>query len=399
MSLSLPSAALEAHIAAHLPRSFPALSICALQRGELIWQQAWGWHDPVQRNIPTRCDSLFDLASVSKLITVSCFLALVERGTIALDSALADVLPSFAERGPVAIGCGQDPHTGEMMPIDARYQGQLVDPAAVQFRHLLTHCSGLPAWRSAYAHAAPCPPPVPQAGDSYAAERWQGGFAALLGYPFVAPVGSHVLYSDIGMMLLGAAVAKLHGTRFDRAAEELLLQPLELASFTHNPVAKGIPWQRMVPTEYDDKWRLRRVWGEVHDENSCGLGGVTGHAGYFATAADLARFGQAWLCGDERLPIGTMLRGTATQEQASGQFRLGLGWMLKARQGSSAGTAFSTDSYGHTGFTGTSLWIDPQRELVCACLSNRVYWGRERAGIHAFRATLHDLLAEAVDKR
>jgi len=124
-----------------------------------------------------------------------------------------------------------------------------------------------------------------------------------------------------------------------------------------------------------------------------------GHAGLFATAKDVARFGQAWLAGDERLAISADLRQRATSQQASGQIRLGLGWMLKADSGSSAGDRYSARAYGHTGFTGTSLWIDPERELVCAVLTNRVYHGRAEAGIHRFRRAIHDLIVEAVDGR
>ena len=149
----------------------------------------------------------------------------------------------------------------------------------------------------------------------------------------------------------------------------------------------------------DNHWRHRRAWGEVHDENACGLGGIAGHAGLFATAQDVARFGQAWLAGDERLAISADLRQTATSQQANGQFRLGLGWMLKADNDSSAGDLYSASSFGHTGFTGTSLWIDPERELVSAVLTNRVYHGRADEGIHAFRRAIHDLIVESVDAR
>ena len=99
----------------------------------------------------------------------------------------------------------------------------------------------------------------------------------------------------------------------------------------------GVPRARIAPTELDNHWRQRRAWGEVHDENARGLGGIAGHAGLFATARDVARFGQAWLSGDKRLAISADLLQKATSQQANGQFRLGLGWMLKAENDSSAG--------------------------------------------------------------
>ena len=274
-----------------------------------------------------------------------------------------------------------------------------VDPASVTFQHLLTHTAGLPPWRSVYQLAAAQPPPPPEAGADYNAERWRKGLAAMLDFPFAGTVGDTVRYTDIGIMLLGEAVARLQGCPLDRALRELVLQPLELSSFAHNPVAAGLPRDSIVPTEYDDHWRQRRAWGEVHDENACGVGGIAGHAGLFATAADVARFGQAWLSGDPKLRIGAALRQLATRQHASGQFRLGLGWMLKAAEDSSAGDRYSQASYGHTGFTGTSLWVDPQRQLVTALLTNRVYHGRDPDGIHAFRRAAHDLIVEAIDDR
>src|SRR5690606_10046205 len=109
-----------------------------------------------------------------------------------------------------------------------------------------------------------------------------------------------------------------------------------------------------------------------------------------AAAPDVARFGQAWLTRDERLQIAPSLMNEAVQEQRHNGFRFGLGWMLKGLTDSSAGDFFSPDSYGHTGFTGTSLWIDPEKRLVVACLTNRVYPGRWKEGIHPFRRAIHD---------
>lgn len=388
---------LERLIERRLPATFPALGICVVHRGDIILQDAWGWIDPEKRQIPVTTDSLYDLASVSKLITHSAFLTFVESGAVALESRLVDVVPEFGRVNPRAIESGQDPHTRRLLPVEGRFRGQQVDPTAVTFQHLLTHRSGLPPWRSVYLLAAAEPPPPPAAGNTYDAARWRNSLAAMVDFPFAGKVGDTVRYTDIGIMLLGEAIARLQGCRLDQALRDLVLRPLGLSSFVHNPVANDIPRERIVPTEFDDHWRMRRVWGEVHDENACGVGGVAGHAGLFATALDVARFGQAWLSGDPRLRIGPALRQLATRQHASGQFRLGLGWMLKARDDSSAGDRYSAGSYGHTGFTGTSLWIDPQRQLVSAVLTNRVYHGRDPDGIHVFRRALHDVVVEAID--
>ena len=391
--------ALNRLIERHLPRSFPALSVCVMHNGETVLHNAWGWIDPDSRQHKVSAESLFDLASVSKLIVETSFLVLVDAGKISLDSALVDVLPEFGRVSPRAIGSGQDPHTRDFFAVEARYRGGSVNPADVTFRHLLTHSSGLPPWRSVYRLAADAPPPPPAANQAYDIERWRRGLAAMVDFPFAGAIGDSVRYSDIGIMLLGEAVARLHGRRLDQAVDDLVLKPLSLASFTYNPAANGIPLNTIVPTETDDHWRYRRAWGEVHDENACGVGGIAGHAGLFASAADVARFGTAWLTGDARLAISRELRADAIRQHASGQYRLGLGWMLKAESDSSAGDRFSAASYGHTGFTGTSLWVDPARNLVCAVLTNRVYHGRQHDGIHSFRRAFHDIIAEAADAR
>ncbi len=383
----------------HLPATFPALSICVIHQGKTVWQEARGWIDPEGRRQAVRVDSLFDLASVTKLIVEASFLALVEAGAIGLDSRLVDVVPEFGRVNPRKIGGGQDPHTRAMLPAEPQFRGKSVDPTAVRFRHLLTHTSGLPPWRSVYRLAADRPPPPPTHVAQYDAGRWRRGLEAMVDFPFAGAIGDAVRYSDIGILLLGEAVARLQGRRLDHAVNELALAPLGLGAFTFNPMLKGITRDRIVPSELDDHWRQRRAWGEVHDENACGLGGVAGHAGLFATAQDVARFGQAWLSGDERLAISSELRQMATSQQVAGQFRLGLGWMLRADRDSSAGDRYSANSFGHTGFIGTSLWIDPERELVSAVLTNRVYHGRADEDIHAFRRALHDLIVDSVDGR
>ncbi len=399
MSGLMDSAAFERLLERHLPASFPALSICVIHRGETVWQDARGWIDPGDESLPITVESLFDLASVTKLIVETSFLVLVDAGAIALESRLVDVIPEFGHVNPREIRGGQDPHTRAILPVEPPYRDSQVDPAGVTFKHLLTHSSGLPPWRSVYLLAGDRPPPPPTHAVQYDERRWRRGLKAMVDFPFAGKIGDTIRYTDIGIMLLGEAVARLHGRRLDLAVNDLVLKPLGLGSFTYNPMLNGVPRERIAPTELDNHWRQRRAWGEVHDENTCGLGGIAGHAGLFATARDVARFGQAWLAGEMRLAISADLRQKATSQQVSGQFRLGLGWMLKAERDSSAGDLYSANSYGHTGFTGTSLWIDPERELVSAVLTNRVYHGRADEGIHAFRRALHDLIVESIDER
>ena len=220
-------------------------------------------------------------------------------------------------------------------------------------------------------------------------------------YPFVGQPGEKVIYSDIGLLLLGEAVARLGGAPLDVVIQQHVLSPAALDSACFNPVREHhIPREQIAPTEDDPAWRQRRVWGEVHDENACGLGGVAGHAGLFATAFDMAQLGQIWLAEAEGVfGVNPALAQDAKQQQAETDGR-GAVWVLPSRQrsDSSAGDRFSASTYGHTGFTGTSLWIDPKAELVVACLTNRVYPGRHKEGVHDFQRAFHDLLAEALNR-
>ena len=394
-------AALHAIIADHLGTTFPALALAVVHRGQVLVNAAWGWLDAETHQRPTPPDALFDLASLSKLFTTTAFLALASAGRVTLETPLVEVVPEFGATGPRPLDGGQDPHTRVQLPTPPDVIGQTADPAQVTFRQLLTHTSGLAPWRAVYEVAGPPPPPPDQPDPLPRAERWQRALAALCHYPFVGQPGDGVVrYSDLGLMLLGEAVARLGGASgtLDAAIDEYVLTPLWLPSLTYNPLRAGRDRRRIPPTELDTHWRKRRCWGEVHDENACGVGGVAGHAGLFGTARDVAALGQAWLSGDPRLGITPELLAEAVREQArTGTVRRGLGWALKAEADAICGDRFSAATFGHTGFTGTSLWCDPERALVVAALTNRVYYGRDAAGIRAFRRALHDRIAEMVD--
>jgi CubicO group peptidase (beta-lactamase class C family) len=389
---------LEGIIHTHLGETFPALALTVIKDGTVRLNAAWGWIDPESREYPARPDTLFDLASVSKLFTASAFLSLAGERRVRLDDPLVRVLPEFGESGPRPLDGGQDPNTKMPLPTPEAVRNQTADPRRVTFYHLLTHSSGLAPWRDVFNAAGPAPVPPDQVDLIPRAERWTRALRALCGYPFVGQPGDRVVrYSDLGLMLLGEAVSRLHGApgMLDEALRARVFEPLKLDSLTYNPLQHARNRNTIAPTEDDPGWRGRRCWGEVHDENACGVGGVAGHAGLFGTAHDVAAFGQAWLESDPRLNIAPDLLHLAVQEhEETDGMRRGLGWMIKAREDSSAGDLFSADSYGHTGFTGTSLWIDPARALVVACLTNRVYPGREKIGIHAFRRTLHDAIVE-----
>ncbi len=377
----------------------PAVALAVLHEGRWQHEVAVGWYDPDTRR-PLTLDALFDLASITKLFTTTALLGLVSAGRVRLHTPLSDIVPEFAARTPRPIDGGQDPHSKVTLPTPPALAGHTVEPARVTFWHLLTHTAGLPPWRAVFQAAGPAPqPPHPQQPDPLSpAQRWQAALAALMDYAFVGePDGRTVRYSDIGLMLLGEAVARLHGTPGDLAAALVarVLEPLALDDVCFNPVSSGrAPRERCVPTEDDPAWRGRRVWGEVHDENAAGAGGIAGHAGLFATARAVARFGEAWRSRPQVFGIDPALAAAATAEQVAYEgSRRGLGFVLKAHVDSSAGEAMSAATYGHTGFTGTSLWIDPAAGRVVALLTSSVYPGRHTPGTHELRRAVHTLLA------
>jgi len=209
------------------------------------------------------------------------------------------------------------------------------------------------------------------------------------GYPFVSRPGEACHYSDLGFILLGEAVSRLFGRPLDEAIQALLRDRLGLDSLTFAPIRAGRAPTAIAPTSLDDAWRGRRCHGEVEDENAAGLGGVAGHAGLFATVHDVARFGVAWLRADPRLHLGRLTRQAVTDQTGVGAGR-GLGWQV---QPADYLRPLSDAAYGHTGFTGTSLVVDPQRDLVVALLSNRVYAGRVHEGIGELRTRMHRAVA------
>jgi CubicO group peptidase (beta-lactamase class C family) len=375
---------------------FPAAVLLVARRGGVAFHRAYGYLDPETHRRPTQTDSLFDLASVTKLFTVTAFMTLVEAGQVALDAPVADVLPEFDGVRP--IGPTEDPITKRIVPPDPIFAGREVNAGQVTFWHLLTHTSGLAAWRSLYREDGEGEQDVPQPHHVAREKRAERIAAIHKKYGFAYPLGRLMVYSDLGLILLGEALARLAGTSLERYVQHTVLQPMGLKHTTYNPLAHDVSPERIAPTEFC-AWRRRRCTGEVHDENAASLGGVAGHAGLFSTAWEVAALGQTYLNGGSHggaavLSSNTITDMTRVQVNFEDSPR-GLGWVLRSQQGSSSGRLFGPHSYGHTGFTGTSLWVDPDRGLVVVLLTNRVYYGREPAPITGFRPQLHDAVVEA----
>lgn len=390
---------LQPHVEKALGDIFTATALTIIYRDKTIFEGSWGWIDPETQKLPAKPDARFDLASVSKLFTSTAFLTFVSEERIGLDDPLVSVIPEFGTSGPRPIDGGQDPFTKVPMPKQPEYEGVMVDPAEVTFRQLLAHISGLAPWRSVYLAAGPTPPPPGEHDPIDRHTRWQRGLEAIYQYPFVDLPAKEIRYSDLGLILLGESLARLYGGTLDEAVQARVLDPLGLSSVVYNPLQNGVARETIVPTE-DDPWRGRRLWGEVDDENTAGLGGVSGHAGLYGMGRDVATLGQAWLTHDKRLKLSDEVIAEATREQAvNDQSRRGLGWQLQHRESSAydqsapAHESFSELSFGHTGFTGTSLWVDPERRLVVATMTNRVYMGRAKTGMEIFRPRMHRIIS------
>jgi CubicO group peptidase (beta-lactamase class C family) len=217
--------------------------------------------------------------------------------------------------------------------------------------------------------------------------------------PNTAP-DEKTLYSDLGYILLAHVLERTTNMSLPEIIRHEVTAPLGLGTVHYRPLTECHPLtachdyqDNIAPTE-TCPWRRRTLCGEVHDDNAWTMGGVAGHAGLFGSAEDIARFGEAWIrATDNGVWLDRDLAVAATSRHTSGR---GLGWDFKTPGKSSAGTMFSDDAYGHLGFTGCSLWVDPVRRLSAALLTNRVYLGRDNAGIQAYRPMFHDLLAQTI---
>lgn len=298
---------------------------------------------------PVTADTLFDLASLTKVVaTTPALLRLYDAGALDLDDRVARYLPEYAEGAK----------------------------ADVSLRHLLTHSAGLPAHKFFYKL-----PGTP-------ASR----LAAAVREPLEAKPGTRVVYSDIGFILLGAIIAKVTGSALENATRELVFDPLGMTSTNYLPGADRV----FAATEADPETG-EPISGRVHDENACALGGVAGHAGLFAPIADLVRYVQgAWLpeSDDDAGFLSPAARRAATACQTAGlDGRRGLGWTLGGDRWDHMTAAWPRTRAGHTGFTGTSLAFDPAGGLWTVLLTNAVHFGRDHAGIALLRRTVHAAVA------
>jgi CubicO group peptidase (beta-lactamase class C family) len=211
--------------------------------------------------------------------------------------------------------------------------------------------------------------------------------------PLDTAPGVRMVYSDMGAIVLGRVVEKVLGGRLDRLAKARIFKPLGMSSTRFRPPESWL--SRVAPTEYDTGWRKRIVRGEVHDEKAARMDGVAGHAGLFGSAVDLLSFGEWILRAVGRSDGKTAREFVRRQDVVPGSSRA-LGWDTPSPN-SSAGTRLGEGSFGHTGFTGTSIWIDPSRELVIVLLSNRVHPIRNNPRIGPLRIAVANAVVDLLE--
>jgi CubicO group peptidase (beta-lactamase class C family) len=369
----------------------PAVSAVVLHGGEVVHQSSGGWaqREPEQRRLGA--GDLFDVASLTKVMATTSLAALFHaEGRLALDTPVASVLPAFAAN----------------------------EKGAVTVRHLLVHSSGLPAWRPYFELAAhdelamPAfhppeqrPRGTPLGWALFRARRLLED--AVLEEVLEARPGQRALYCDSGFMALGWVLEALGGASLAALCRSRIFEPLGMADTffiddAEPEAAAALRQGRAFVATERCVHRQEINCGLVNDDNAWAAGGVAGHAGLFSTAQDVARLGQAWLDalhGRGSLFAPEVARAFAQRDATIPGSTRAIGWDTPSAEGSSIGARLgrgARGAIGHLGFTGTSLWLDVDRELVCVLLTNRCHPSRDNQKIRAFRPRFHDAVAEAL---
>jgi CubicO group peptidase (beta-lactamase class C family) len=350
---------------------FPSAVYFVAEKGLAIFADALGNAVINPRPIPASHETIYDLASLTKpLITGLLCSRRIEAGELTLDSSIAHYLAEFDR----------------------------TDKQDITVRELLTHASGLPAWQPLYVLAA---------GEQDSAA------GAIANLKLEYKPGTQVVYSDLSFILLGFLLERMRGSRLAQLARQEIIEPLKLQRTFFNPeqamqtgiaaceIGSGYEREMCKDTGGSDysNWRKELIWGEVHDGNAHFLGGAAGHAGLFSTAQETFVLAQQFLAGESRLlkpETCQLFRENMTPglEEARS-----LAWQLAATKDSTAGPDLPGDSFGHTGFTGTSCWIDPEHERVFILLTNRTHArSLPFANINSVRRRFHGLAVGALEK-
>jgi CubicO group peptidase (beta-lactamase class C family) len=333
-------------------RDFPGGVVAVGRDGALVHLRAFGRLSYDADAPEVRTDTIYDLASLTKVVvTATTAMILVDEGRLDLSKPVSAYLP--------------------------RFRGGAKDKVTVE--NLLTHSSGLDWHAPLYKDTK---------GKPAFVERVEA-------MDLVYPPGTKSIYSDLGLILLGEILERVAGEPLDSFAQKRILEPLGMKDTRYRPGPELL--SRIAPTERDP-WRGRLIRGEVHDENAFAMGGVAPPAGLFGTAPDLARFAQTMLNGgvlEHHRIVSREVVEQFTRRAGVPDSSRALGWDTPSPK-SSAGDRLSPRSFGHTGFTGTSMWIDPERKLFVILLTNRVHPTRENSAIFEVRRAVADAAVEAL---
>ncbi len=340
-------------------------SLLVFYQGQISFQKEAGFTSFNLEGLipePVKKDTLFDLASLTKpLVTARLIALFIQEGSLSLDQTAGQLL--------------EKPLSREL--------------SRTTLRALLNHSSGLPGWRPYYSSIDP---------KTDKAKIKNSIYRAIHEEPLVYPPGTRNVYSDSGFILLGEILERKTGKNLDELFQEKIADPLNLQDIGFIPRDRPGPLKggRAFAATENSVDRKKVIQGEVHDENAFAMGGVAGHAGLFGTARGTYDCFWEWrrgYAGKGKILEASTVKAFVEREQFTGDW--GLGWMFPSPP-SSAGRYFSRRSFGHLGFTGTSLWFDPEVDLGVIFLSNRVHPTRENNALKEFRPLLHDQIYETV---
>lgn len=328
---------------------FPGAQIAIVQDGKLIASRGFGHQTYHIKSPLVSPETIYDLGSVTKVAaTTLVAMELYERNQIRLDIPVKSYLPKF--------------------------EGEFKDSVTV--RHLLTHSGGLHWWSELWKHA----------------KNKQDALDYIYNLPLDYVPGDSMIYSDLGIILLGEIIETVTGEKIDQLANEIIYQPMGMQNTMYNPPKEFL--SRIAPTEISSNMDRGLIHGKVHDENTYFFGGISTQAGVFSTAEDLAALAQMLLNGGiyrhKRFYSPQTIKEWISRQELPPGTERALGWDTPADEESSAGNYFSKGSFGHLGFTGTSIWIDPNRKIAIILLTNRVHPSRQRNGMFQVRRDFHN---------
>jgi len=357
--------------------AFPGAVLLVARGDEILFHEAFGHRSLEPARTPMTRDIVFDLSSLTKaLVTTTAIMILVREGKIRLDDRITRFIPNFGVHGKTH----------------------------VEIRHLLAHCSGLPAWRPFYKDVAKA--------ERKGTTRFSGlrgvrtmVFEAIHRERPEYALGAKAVYSDLGFLLLGELIELVTHQPLDRFCQDRIVRPLGLRATAFIDLdrlraQKLTPVVDMIAPTERCPWRNKILCGEVHDDNAYAIGGVAGHAGVFATATDVHRIVtrlEACTAGHDDFLPGAIVREFWRREGTVADSTWALGWDTPSGPGSMAGSKASASTVGHLGFTGTSVWLDRERGAHVVFLTNRVHPRRDNERIKAVRPLVHDAVWEALD--